>query len=157
MTAGRADHEVVLSRQSITTNTVLNFLLTGDDVADHRLALEAAVGGRAQVCVVGGARWSYAELRRAQRRASDITYEDGMGPISNGPNSLANRVELDVTCSDEATIERIRREAGQAVRVRSFLMVRDATLDDLRARMPASDMATRCARTPAPPHASEPG
>jgi hypothetical protein len=138
-------------------NAVLNFLLTGEDLADHRLALEAAVGDRAQVCVVGGARWSYAELDRAQRRASDIAHEEGMGPISNGSNSVANRVELDVTCSDEATVERIKQQTGGAVRVRSFLVVRDATLDDLRARMPASDMATRCARTPVPPHPSEPG
>jgi hypothetical protein len=138
-------------------NSVLNFLLTGDDMTDHRAALQKAVGNRARVCVVGGARWSYAELRRARRRASDITYEEGMGPISNGLNSLANRVELDVECSDEATIDRIEREAGDnAVLVRPFLTVRDGTLDGLRTGMPASDMAARCARTPSPKHASEP-
>jgi hypothetical protein len=110
------------------------------------------------VCVIGGARWSYSELGRARQRASDITYEEGMGPISNGLNSLANRVELDVECSDEATIDLIEREAGDnAVLVRAFLEVRDGTLDDLRARLPASDMAARCARTPSPPHGSEPG
>ena len=138
-------------------NSVLNFLLTGNDVTAHRAALEEAVGTRAGVCVVGGAHWSYNELRRAQQRASVITYQEGMGLISNGKNSIANRVELDVHCSDEATVNRIHREAGNAVHVRSFLAVRNGTLDDVRARAPTSELAARCARTPNPIRASEPG
>lgn len=128
-------------------NSVLTVLLTGDDVADHRAALEEAVGDRGMVCVVGGARWSAAELQRAQRRALDIAVEEGMGPWSAAINGAANRVDLDVERSDDAAIARIEQEAGEAVRVRPFIAVRDATLDDLPVPPSRGDVELETAQT----------
>lgn len=128
-------------------HSVLNVLLTGDDVAAHRGALEEAVGDRNAVCVIGGARWSSAELERMTRRATEIAREEGMGPWSAGPDAVANRVRLDVERSDGHTVARLRDEFGEAVDVRAFMAVRDATLDDLPAAPERGDVALETADT----------
>jgi hypothetical protein len=110
---------------------VMTVLLTGDDVAEHRAALEQAVDGRGTVCVVGGARWSLAELQRAQNRATEIANAAGLGVWSSSADEVDNRVDLEVERSDEPTRERIRQEAGEAVRIHAFIALRDATLAEL--------------------------
>lgn len=126
---------------------VMTVLLTGDDVAEHRAALEDAVGDRGTVCVVGGARYSAAELEQAQQRATDIAVDAGMGLWSSGIDAVANRVDLEVERSDEPTRERIRQEVGDAVRVHAFLALRDATLDELPAAPSAGDVELETAQT----------
>ena len=121
-----------------SSNSVLTVLLTGDDVDEHRAALEDAVGDRGTVCVVGGARWSFAELEQMQQRALDIAIAEGMGPWGGGTDIVSNRVNLEVERSDAGTVDRIREEAGEAVRVRSFN--RGARGHD---RRPASTTQTR--------------
>jgi len=128
-------------------NAVLTVLLTGDDVTEHRAALQEAVGDRGTVCVVGGARWSAAELEQAQQRALEIAQAEGMGPWSSGTDAVANRVDLEVERSDEASVARIAQEAGQAVRVHSFIAVRDGTLADLPAAPARGDVELETAQT----------
>lgn len=126
---------------------VMTVLLTGDDVAEHRAALEDAAGDRGTVCVVGGARYSAAELEQAQQRATDIAVDAGMGLWSSGTDAVANRVDLEVERSDEPTRERIQQEAGDAVRVDAFLTLRDATLDELPAPPSPGDVELETAQT----------
>ena len=128
-------------------NAVMTVLLTGDDVSEHRAALEEAVGDRGTVCVVGGARWSMAELEQAQQRAMQIARDAGMGPWSASPDVVDNRVDLEVERSDEVTRERIRREAGDAVRVHAYVALRDATLGDLPAPPSRGDVELETAQT----------
>lgn len=111
--------------------TVLTVQLTGDDIAEHKAALQDVVGDRGTVCVVGGARYSIAELQRAQRRATDIALDAKLGLWSSSIDVVDNRVDLEVDYSDEPTRRRIRQEAGDAVRIRAFLALRDATLAQL--------------------------
>jgi hypothetical protein len=110
---------------------VMTVLLTGDDVGDHQTALDEAVGDRGAVCVVGGARYSYAELLQAQQRATDIANDAGLGLWTSSVDVVDNRADLDVEHSDEPTRDRIRQEAGEAVRIHAFLALRDATLAQL--------------------------
>lgn len=112
-------------------NAVLTVQLTGDDVAGHQIALDEALGDSGQVCVVGGARYSLAELERAQRRAMDIAADAGMGVWGSGIDIVGNHVDLDVDYSDEPTRQRIRQDSGDAVRIHAFLALRDAALDQL--------------------------
>jgi hypothetical protein len=128
-------------------NAVMTVLLTGDDVSEHRAALEEAVGDRGTVCVVGGARWSMAELEQAQQRAMQIARDAGMGPWSASADVVSNRVDLDVERSDEVTRDRIRKAAGDAVRVHAYLALRDATLDDLPAPPSRGDVELETAQT----------
>jgi hypothetical protein len=126
---------------------VLTVLLTGEDVADHRAALEDAVGDRGTVCVVGGARHSLAELQRAQERATEIAMDAGMGLWSSGVDVVANRVDLEVERSDEPSRRRIRREVGDMVRIHAFMALSDATLAQLPAPPPAGDVELETAGT----------
>jgi hypothetical protein len=126
---------------------VLTVLLTGDDVADHRAALDEAVGDRGTVCVVGGARYSYAELEQAQQRAMDIAHDAGMGMWGSGIDTVGNRVDLDVEQSDEPARERIRQALGDAVRIHAFLALRDATLAELPKTPARGDVELRTADT----------
>jgi hypothetical protein len=126
---------------------VMTVLLTGHDVAEHRAALEDAAGDRGTVCVVGGARYSAAELEQAQQRATDIAVDAGMGLWSSGTDAVANRVDLEVERSDEPTRERIQQEAGDAVRVHAFLALRDATLDELPGPPSPGDVELETAQT----------
>jgi hypothetical protein len=126
---------------------VLTVLLTGDDVADHQAALDEAVGDRGAVCVVGGARYSYAELEQAQQRATDIANDARLGLWTSGIDTIGNRVDLEVEHSDEPTRERIREEAGDAVRIHAFLALRDATLAQLPRTPARGDVALETADT----------
>jgi hypothetical protein len=128
-------------------NAVVTVLLTGDDVTEHRAALQEAVGDRGTVCVIGGARWSAAELDQAQQRALEIAQAEGMGPWSSGTDAVANRVDLEVERSDDASVSRIAQEAGEAVRVHAFIAVRDGTLADLPAPPARGDVELETART----------
>jgi hypothetical protein len=112
-------------------NAVLTVQLIGDDVAGHQIALDEALGDSGMVCVVGGARYSLAELERAQRRATDIALDAGLGVWGSDVDVVENRVNLEVDYSDEPTRERIRQDSGDAVRIHAFLALRDATVNQL--------------------------
>jgi hypothetical protein len=126
---------------------VMTVLLTGDDVADHRAALEEAIGDRGTVCVVGGARHSLAELERAQQRATEIAMDAGLGLWSSGVDVVANRVDLEVERSDQPTRRRIRQEVGDIVRIHAYMTLRDATLAQLPAAPSPGDVALETADT----------
>jgi hypothetical protein len=126
---------------------VLTVLLTGDDVAGHQTALDEATGGGGTVCVAGGARYSYAELEQAQQRATNIANDTGMGMWSSGIDVVGNRVDLEVERSDEPARERIRQEAGDAVRIHAFLALRDATLAQIPAAPTRGDVELETADT----------
>lgn len=126
---------------------VMTVLLTGDDVDEHRAALEDAVGERGTVCVVGGARWSEAELQQAQSRATEIATSAGLGLWSSSTDVVRNRVDLEVERSDEETRERIRREAGESVRVHAFIALRDAAIAELPAPPDRGDITLETADT----------
>jgi hypothetical protein len=111
--------------------TVLTVQLTGDDIADHKAALEEAIGDRGTLCVVGGARYSIGELEQAQRRATDVAMDAGLGVWGSDIDVVDNRVDLELDYSDEPTRVRIREDSGDAVRIHAFLALRDATLADL--------------------------
>ena len=128
-------------------NGVLTVLLTGDDVAEQRAALEDAVGDRGAICVVGGARWSEAELEQMQQRAVEVAQVEGMGLWSAAVDAVANRSDLHVERSDEAAEARIREEAGEAVRVHAFITVREARIADLPAAPAHGDVELETAET----------
>lgn len=126
---------------------VMTVLLTGDDVADHRAALQEAVGARGTVCVAGGARYTAAELEAAQQRAVQIAVDEGLGMWSAGTDTVGNRVDLEVERIDEPTRERIRQQAGDAVRIRAYVALREATLAQLPEPAPKSDIVLETADT----------
>jgi hypothetical protein len=126
---------------------VMTVLLTGEDVAGHQAALGDAVGARGTVCVAGGAHYTAAELDAVQRRAIEIAADAGLGPWSAGTDTVGNRVDLEVERIDEPARERIRQQAGDAVRVRAFLALRDATLAQLPEPPPKGDVALETADT----------
>ena len=112
-------------------NGVMTIWLTGDDIGDHRAALEAAAGEGARVCVIGGASYTEAELIDIQRGLVEVVDLETTAMSSSSLNTLANRIEVMVEYLDSPTLAQIEGEYGDAVTFIAFIEVLDGTIADL--------------------------
>jgi len=111
-------------------NGVMTIWLTGDDITDHRTALEA-VAGDGRVCVIGGADYTEAALIEVQGRLFDVIDVEGTATSSSSLDTLGNRVEVTMEYLDSPTRTQIEREFGDAVVLISFVEVLEGTIADL--------------------------
>ncbi|WP_437971075.1 hypothetical protein WMF04_18090 [Sorangium sp. So ce260] len=112
--------------------------LTGDVTALKREIQRDAPGAR--LCVLGNARYSQRALETARARADAILAESGVLMSSSSEDTLGNRVVYNAEAIDPTTLERLRRELGDAVRVVSFIELRDGPLATLPQAPRAGDI-----------------
>ncbi|XYH95423.1 hypothetical protein ACMHYB_47725 [Sorangium sp. So ce1128] len=112
--------------------------LTGDATALKREIKRNAPSAR--VCVLGNARFSQRALESVRARADVILKEGGVVWSTTHTDTLGNHLVYDVEIIDPGTLERLRRELGDAVRVVSFIELRDGSLATLPTAPPAGDI-----------------
>ncbi len=128
-------------------NGVMTIWLTGDDIADHRTALEAAAGEGGRVCVIGGAGYTEAELIDIQGQLLDFIDLQATAMSSSSLDTLGNRVEVTVEYLDTPTRAQVEGEFGDAVVFIPFIEVLEGTIADLPEQV---DRTSRRRRTPHP-------
>lgn len=111
-------------------NGVMTVWLTGDDVADHRAALESA-SGDGRVCVIGGANHTEAALIEIQQRLFDVIDVEATAASSSSLDTLGNRIEVTLEYLDAPTRARIADEFGDSVVFIAFIEVLEGTIADL--------------------------
>jgi len=116
---------------------VMTVRLTGDDIENHRRALEDAAGEDMAVCVSGGADYSEAALIDIQRRVFDLIDREATAMWASSVGALTNRVEVMVEYLDGATRALVESEFGDAVVFEAFVEVLEGTIADLPAQEPA--------------------
>ncbi len=104
---------------------------TGDDVSDHRAALEAAAGENERVCVIGGADYTEAKLLRIQKQLLDLIDIEATAMSSSSLDTLGNRIEVTVEYLDGTTRGQIEGEFGDAVVFIPFIEVLEGAIADL--------------------------
>ncbi len=113
------------------TNGVMTIWMTGEDVADHRAALEAAAGENERVCVIGGADYTEAALIDVQGQLFDVIDMEATALSSSSLDTLGNRVEVTLEYLDAPTRAQIERQFGDAVVFIPFIEVLEGTIADL--------------------------
>jgi len=114
-----------------TANGVMTIWMTGEDVAGHRAALEAAASENERVCVIGGADYAEAALIDVQRQLFDVIDMEATAPLSSSLDTLGNRVEVTVEYLDAPTRAQVEDEFGDAVVFIPFIEVPGGTIADL--------------------------
>ncbi|AUX42338.1 uncharacterized protein SOCE26_037680 [Sorangium cellulosum] len=102
---------------------------TGDATALKREVQRIAPGAR--VCVLGNAKFSERALEAVRPRADAILAANDVLVSSSSLDTLGNRVVYTVEAIDPRTLDQLRREVGDAVRVVSFIELRDGSLATL--------------------------
>ncbi|HKZ30597.1 MAG TPA: hypothetical protein VJ482_13320 [Acidimicrobiia bacterium] len=118
-------------------SAVMTVRLTGDDIENHRRALEDAAGEDMAVCVSGGADYSETALIDIQRRVFDLIDREATAMWASSVGALTNRVEVMVEYLDGATRALVEGEFGDAVVFEAFVEVLEGTIADLPAQEPA--------------------
>ncbi|WP_437681808.1 hypothetical protein [Sorangium sp. So ce131] len=118
--------------------TTMALWFTGDATALKREVQRLAPGAR--VCVLGNAKFSERTLEAARTRADVILAANGVLMSSSSLDTLGNRVVYTVEAIDPGTLDQLRREVGDAVRVVSFIELRDGSLATLPSAPPSGDI-----------------
>jgi hypothetical protein len=103
---------------------VTTYAFVGDDVSAHRAAIIAAAGD-APVCVVGGARWSAAELRALTEQIFGTWMLERGVTMSGGTDDVDNVVDVHVRVLDGELREWLA-QFGERVRLTSYIELVDA-------------------------------
>ena len=117
----------------IDGNGVLNYFFVGDDIEAHRVAIDEAMRG-GPVCVVGGARWSQAELAAVSDQIFDYRFRTDLY-LSGGASSVDNVVHVYARLLDDETRQWLS-QYGERVRVSSYVELVDAPRADFPAIAP---------------------
>lgn len=119
-----------------SANGVANVWFKGDAEV-HRQALEEVIDS-GDLCVIGGADYSEAELQATSRGFFDA-YNRGeidLAVSSGSAGSLSNRVEISLEAIDEPTIVALRQRFGPSLEFQAMIEVIGGTLADLPVYVP---------------------
>lgn len=134
-TATRDDFAGMWWDQEISVMTVW---FVGDDVSDHQAAI-AGLSNDEPVCVLGGARFSEAELIEATESIQGLTDSRGRPLVTAGYgiDTIRNQIPLSVEELDTATRTALIEAVGDRVVIYPFLEMTEHTLADLPTPVPA--------------------
>lgn len=118
-------------------NAVLTVWLTGQDIDNHRTALEQAAGNDLTVCVIDGAEYSEATLREIQTRLFEVVDQQATATWGTSVGTLKNRVEVMMEYLDANTRSQVESEFGKAVQFYAFMEILDGVIADLPTQKPA--------------------
>ena len=110
---------------------VMNYWFVGDEAATdvHRRAIEE-LAGDTDVCVIGGARYSEAELMELQERVWALAQARGITSAGSSTDTLSNAVFATFHVVDPALRTEVE-EFSDAIRVHAFIELLDEPLDAL--------------------------